>query len=589
MKKMLIVLMFVFSLFSVSCNLIGDGFNASMKDFFDENLGTARIIGALPLQQCNTGSDVYLNIPSNGDFSIKLSLYNPQGYKFELGKNLSIKMSDESVDADLNFQGNPDNLTYSYNIYSDPQDKTNSTLILHFTTAFLRKWESGGDISPIITLSHPLSDALFESYDKLKLRSNSPPPPVSDMVISNYLNEQQQQCLRITFAMPSAEDLSGIHKDINKINIRIESEGKIVSSKDWNVKIETGETGETGETFYFYFYDNLGVQNEECFKYGGGYEDKVTNSVTFFSDVSIASHPKIVCSITLYDEWGLKAEACEDKEYSLAPVTTITENEYTLPEYTGGRLEFAGNKLTLNGVSAENIEMTKEGASLCLSGTISISEVKFGTDGQTVVLKDFELEEGAKPIKISIAESYKEGDVILVPAEGASLTQKDIESFEIDSEEFIIELKDGGGVISKKPEQGSEIKPDPPVEVKPDPPVIEPDPPVEITIKPFEITLPVTEEYNFTIKTKNGIVSEKKIEVKLGGEISFDVATKDGKPVQNETFEIRLMQNGDVFKKDTKEIVIDDEIPLDTYDVYMSVEIDGIKLDKMLPVEVVSN
>ncbi|MBD5404460.1 MAG: hypothetical protein HDR55_05675 [Treponema sp.] len=432
MKKVLIVLIFVFSFFSVSCNLIGDGFNASMKDFFDENLGTAQIIDVEydPQATYYTGNDEYLNVPSNTDFSIKLLLHNPQGYKFELEKNLAIRMKDDDVNASLNIWGDPDNLMPLYEIYSDPKDRTNSTLILCFSQFFLQKWESGYDISPIITLSHPLSDVLFESYDKLQLRSNSPPPPVFDMDISAYWNEnadKKEQCYQIAFTMPSREELLGIHKDISKLEIKIESENTFVSGKDWNVKIDPDGS--------FYFYDDPIVKELECFEYGGGDEDRSASFVRYFSDVSISSYPKIICSIALYDRNGLNSEAFSEKEYS--------------------------------------------------------------------------------------------------------------------------------------PEQGTDIHP-----------------------PSFEITLPGNEMYEFKIQTDVEVGSEEKIEVKLGGSISFDVVTKDGKPAPNGTFEISLRQNGDVLPlpthdDDGKTIRIDEAIPLGMYEIYMSVEIDGIKLDKTLSVEIV--
>ena len=357
MKKLFMILTSLFSLFAASCNLLNDGFNASIQDFFDENLGESEITRyVLPDQKYETGVDGYINIPSDKDFSIRLFLKNPQGYTFTFGENLNVSWQDESfeswwgdespMDKAVNGQESSSQESSAHDLFEVIHDKANSALDLRFSQNFLLRCEErhpGVNISPIIQLSHPLSDAQFKQYSALKLKANSPPPSVSGMVIYKYPNDDKE-CYLIAFNMPQAAVLSKMHRDISTIKIKIDgADGNSVLEKDFEVSIDDAGS------FTFSDDDASFLSEDKTKDYtpvNVSKEFHSSNPVMFFSGIAISSYPEIDCCITLSDDNGLSSEAFETTKIQTLGSVTVQDKGNKEIENGAKLQQDEGDKIT---------------------------------------------------------------------------------------------------------------------------------------------------------------------------------------------------------------------------------------------------
>ena len=156
--------------FSCDMGLNSDSFQNKVQSYFLEMTSTAAvgdyIISPGDILTDNNGATC---VPSSNDHTVTFFLRNPQKYSFALHDNMELQLG-----------GLAEFSSSDVSVAQDANDK--SKIVITYSASFLRRFGEGTDISPKVTLLHPVSRANFGVYDKLNLSSNSPPPVPSGAV-----------------------------------------------------------------------------------------------------------------------------------------------------------------------------------------------------------------------------------------------------------------------------------------------------------------------------------------------------------------------------------------------------------------------
>lgn len=212
------ILLFCFS----SCNLFEEVFNEPVKEYFKEYTETAGIMRwEITKGEWHEDTNGRISLSSSQDVEVSLYLRNPQNFYFS-ENNAEIDFSALDNSQVKNTFGNEAEESL-VTISQDSND--NSILTLKYPSEFLSQTETGFEISPKISLSHPVSQIPFATYSDLKLYSNSAPPPVLGAAV--YKDSDKYV---LFFNMPEKSLLKGIHKDITSISVRSSEGGEYESS-----------------------------------------------------------------------------------------------------------------------------------------------------------------------------------------------------------------------------------------------------------------------------------------------------------------------------------------------------------------------
>ncbi len=158
----LLVNAFLSAAFFFSCDMAGN----EVRGYFDRMTSTAEIMDfKLEPDDRVMDADGNMCIPSGQDHVAILYLRNPRHFEFTEGTTYSWNLPDAAQAR----------ISASNVQLSQLEDAT--IFRLTYTASFLRQVEGGIDISPSISLKHPVSMADFGIYEDLKLKCNSVPPP----------------------------------------------------------------------------------------------------------------------------------------------------------------------------------------------------------------------------------------------------------------------------------------------------------------------------------------------------------------------------------------------------------------------------
>ncbi|HBB41931.1 MAG TPA: hypothetical protein DCZ74_00235 [Treponema sp.] len=187
----LLVNAFLSAAFFFSCDMAGN----EVRGYFDRMTSTAEIMDfKLEPDDRVMDADGNMCIPSGQDHVAILYLRNPRHFEFTEGTTYSWNLPDAAQAR----------ISASNVQLSQLEDAT--IFRLTYTASFLRQVEGGIDISPSISLKHPVSMADFGIYEDLKLKCNSVPPPISNVIVKVF-NGKYVLCM----VMP---DHTGIHQDL---------------------------------------------------------------------------------------------------------------------------------------------------------------------------------------------------------------------------------------------------------------------------------------------------------------------------------------------------------------------------------------
>ena len=202
-----IALLISLALASCDFGIDGNSFQNKAGAYFKEMTSTA----AISAYQI-TPDDTLVNksgvkcVPSSGDHTVNFILRNPQKYTFTLGTNMDFAL--KGLDS---FSG--------VEIAQDPIDKAKITV--SYNGQFLYDHGIGTDISPLITLYHPVSHANFGTYTGLPLSSDNPPPLPAGAVVMQS-NETPSRWI-LCFNLPSTGMIKKLHTDLSSVQINGQS------------------------------------------------------------------------------------------------------------------------------------------------------------------------------------------------------------------------------------------------------------------------------------------------------------------------------------------------------------------------------
>lgn len=303
----------------------------------------------------NTDGTVVLSSAEDAVFN--LFIRNPQGYAFTLSNNMSYSFDKTQIENAQNLfgvtvDGTTDGTTELY----QPEDEI-AVLVLRYSKDFLNATETGFDISPTVTLKHPVSGVNFGDYTALKVKCNSAPPPLYGAVV--YKDTVNQKYV-ILFNMPQNSLLTGIHQDIKSISVnKSESEISINSDGTFTFANESFDVGNVSAS------------------YSAGASDFVENGqpAVFYTDDTI-SDEVIEYSLILKDKEGFTTEVKTN-------ITSVRLEKVSIQDSEGKTLEDGTSIAQDEGLSYATINFipaatAKDGKDT--SDAIIVYEVYQGTD-----------------------------------------------------------------------------------------------------------------------------------------------------------------------------------------------------------------
>ena len=280
-----------------SCRFFEEYLNEPVKEYFKDYTETAGIMRyEITGGEYHEDANGRISIFSSSDAEITFYLRNPQKFNFSVANaNLDFSaLNNEDVKKVFGVEAEKSLVRIS----QDSQDYT--VLTLSYPSEFLTQTETGFEISPEITLSHPVSQIPFETYSDLKLYSNSAPPPVYGAAV--YQNQKTTPNTYVLFFnMPDKLLLKGIHQDISSISISKSSAGSSAGEIQSSIEIEDD--------------GSFSFENDEFFKIGNTSADYTPSSVLFvekgqpayFITRDALSDQNTTYTITLKDKAGLSS------------------------------------------------------------------------------------------------------------------------------------------------------------------------------------------------------------------------------------------------------------------------------------------
>ena len=210
-----------------SCELgfDGDSFQNKAGAYFKEMTSTASI-EAYKIIPDNAPTDKNGNICLSYEdtYAVEFTLRNPQHYSFSNGRNMSFELAKHGLPgSDLVF------------IKQDGDDTTK--IRMTFPAEFLAQNAAGANISPRVTLMHPVSMVSFGVYDKLKLSSDAPPPKVSGALTMQTTETPSRWVL--CFNLPTRSMVQAYHNDIASVSVNGKTFAATVAA-DGSISYEAG-------------------------------------------------------------------------------------------------------------------------------------------------------------------------------------------------------------------------------------------------------------------------------------------------------------------------------------------------------------
>ncbi|MBR3543262.1 MAG: SUMF1/EgtB/PvdO family nonheme iron enzyme, partial [Treponema sp.] len=193
--------------------------------YFKEMTSTASI-EAYKISPAGAPIDKYGNIclSYEDSYEVEFTLRNPQHYQFLYGRNMFFSLADSGLPGS--------------DLVSISQDSGDTTkLRMTFPSDFLMQNAAGANISPSVTLMHPVSLANFGVYNKLRLSSDAPPPKVGGALTMQTTETPSRWVL--CFNLPSKAMVQACHNDIESVAVNGKTFAATVAA-DGTVSYESG-------------------------------------------------------------------------------------------------------------------------------------------------------------------------------------------------------------------------------------------------------------------------------------------------------------------------------------------------------------
>ncbi len=207
MKKFIFSAAAALAFLLASCDFGFDenSFQNKAGAYFKEMTSTASI-ETYKISPAGAPIDKYGNIclSYEDSYEVEFTLRNPQHYQFLYGRNMLFSLADSGLPGS--------------DLVSISQDSGVTTkLRMTFPSDFLMQNAAGANISPSVTLMHPVSLANFGVYNKLRLSSDAPPPKVGGALTMQTTETPSRWVL--CFNLPSKAMVQAYHNDIESVAV----------------------------------------------------------------------------------------------------------------------------------------------------------------------------------------------------------------------------------------------------------------------------------------------------------------------------------------------------------------------------------
>ncbi|MBR3542564.1 MAG: hypothetical protein IKN82_02575 [Treponema sp.] len=216
-KRLGVLLASVCALFA-SCDFgfDSDSFQNKAGAYFKEMTSTAAVANySMDMDNVQTDKNGNFCFGYESDRTVTFILRNPQHYTFLTNRNMTLGLAGNAVGAAMP-------LSETVTLVQDSSDTTK--LVLTFPAEFLKANPLGADISPIISMMHPVSLAQFTPYKDLKLSSNATPPMPNGAIVMQTTETPSRWV--VCFNMPNSAIINEFHRDLESVSVN-DSSAKI--------------------------------------------------------------------------------------------------------------------------------------------------------------------------------------------------------------------------------------------------------------------------------------------------------------------------------------------------------------------------
>ncbi len=299
----------------------GDSFQNKAGAYFKEMTSTASI-ESYKISPDNAPTDKSGNICLSYEdtYTIEFTLRNPQHYTFSRGRNLNFSLAQSGLPG-----------SEQVSISQDGSDTTK--LRMTFPADFLMQNATGANISPRISMMHPISFVSFGTYDKLKLSSDSPPPKVNGALTMQTTETPSRWVL--CFNLPTKSLTKEFHSDIVAVSINGKSFDAAVAD-DGTISISGGSELTTTAPTNVVANQNTGLSFKE------------DGQPAYFSTGDEADEKEKIYTVVVSDRAGLSSSlAVSTRGFKLGAPDAYAKSD------TQFQSPFVGDGTTKNSVEQE--------------------------------------------------------------------------------------------------------------------------------------------------------------------------------------------------------------------------------------------
>jgi hypothetical protein len=302
-----LALAFATSLAFVSCDfgLDGNSFQNKAGAYFKEMTSTAAV-SAYEISPSDNpvNKDGVACVSSDQDCVVTFYLRNPQKYRFNAPGNMTLAL--KGLD--------------SYSGVEIEQDILDSSKItVTYSAKFLFDHPMGTDISPLVTLYHPVSHSDFGTYTELPLSSDNPPPTPSGAVCMQSSDNPSRWVL--CFDFPKSPLIKSIHRDLKKIEINGVSYDVGVDAEG-NISYAAGSAISSARPAGLVANQNTGMSFVS------------SGQSAYYATGDAADENEKIYDITVYDNAGLSSNMkVSARGFKLSPAAAFltTDTSYSNP------------------------------------------------------------------------------------------------------------------------------------------------------------------------------------------------------------------------------------------------------------------
>ena len=256
-------------------------------------------------------------------YVVTFTLRNPQHYSFTSGTNMYLELAG-NTDTE-----NPFPEADTVTITQDADDTTK--ILVKYPAAFLKANPKGADISPVVTLMHPVSFASFGRSSIVKISSNAPPPVAAGAVTMQ--TEETPSKWVLCFNLPTIGMTKVYHSDIN--NVKINDASFDVTVDDGKISFASGASISTT------IPSNV-VANQIT-----GVSFQVNGQPCYYVTGDVADENEKIYTITITDEAGLSSKlevSSKGKKVDAPNAYAPDDTEHKNPFVEGGETQNCTNQ-----------------------------------------------------------------------------------------------------------------------------------------------------------------------------------------------------------------------------------------------------